>query len=172
MFESCPALEYLHVNHGVVQSFAAGAGEVLTKLPCAFNCLIRLRLSEICLRELDEVSGAFCLMRSSPCLHDLEIKVFNNDDSEIPAPSLEGSADVTFNHLRTVKLEGIIGTKIEMQLIKLLLAKSPMLVRMQIEPGQGDNSPQARLKVLAELTRFRRASTEAEVVYEVDCNPV
>ncbi|XP_059315424.1 F-box/FBD/LRR-repeat protein At1g13570-like [Lycium ferocissimum] len=84
-FDSCHALEHLHVNHGVVQSLAAGAGEVLTKLPCAFNCLRRLRLSDISLRELDEVSGAFCLIRSSPYLHDMEIKVFNDDDGEIPA---------------------------------------------------------------------------------------
>ncbi|XP_059315545.1 uncharacterized protein LOC132066200 [Lycium ferocissimum] len=151
----------------VVQSLATGAGEVPTRLPCAFNRLGHLRLSDISLRELDEVSGAFCLIRSCPYLHDMEIKVFHDDDSEIPAlDSLESFADVTFNHLRTVKLEGIIGTKLEMQLIKLLLAKAPVLIRMQIEPGVGDNSPQTRLQVLVELTRFRRASTEA-VVYNL-----
>ena len=41
---------------------------------------------------------------------------------------------VTLNHLRTVEIEGITGTILDMQLIKLLLAKSPMLVRMLIEP--------------------------------------
>lgn len=44
------------------------------------------------------------------------------NDSEIPTlDSLESFANVKFNYLRVVNLEGIIDTKLEMQLIKLLL---------------------------------------------------
>ncbi|MCE3215900.1 hypothetical protein HAX54_004022 [Datura stramonium] len=41
--------------------------------------------------------------------------------------------DVRFDHLKEVKLIDIIGSKPEMQIIKLLLAKSPVLVRMIVE---------------------------------------
>ncbi|KAJ8544803.1 hypothetical protein K7X08_017386 [Anisodus acutangulus] len=43
-------------------------------------------------------------------------------------------SDVTLNHLRTVKFIRITGTKPEMELIKLLLEKSPTLVRMEMNP--------------------------------------
>ncbi|KAK4707636.1 hypothetical protein R3W88_028561 [Solanum pinnatisectum] len=41
---------------------------------------------------------------------------------------LASFSDVTLNHLRTVQLKGVEGLKLELQLIKLLLTKSPMLV--------------------------------------------
>ncbi|KAM3203585.1 hypothetical protein P3L10_031211 [Capsicum annuum] len=53
-----------------------------------------------------------------------------------------------------------------MQLIKVLLAKSPALVKMVIEPCRMED--QKSLKVLAEITNFQRASSKAQVVYNVD----
>lgn len=90
-------------------------------------------------------------------------------------------SDVTFNHLRIVKIKGITGTEPEMQLIKVLLAKSPVLVKMFIDPKVvGDQNLKDRsiqeladitnfyLKLLAEITKFQRASPKAEVVYNLD----
>lgn len=85
----------------------------------------------------------------------------NDDVDEVSA----SFSDVMLNHLRTVKFTGTTGIKPEMELIKLPLDKSPMLVRMIVEPDQGDGSCEIRLKRLAELTKFRRASPEAEVLY-------
>ncbi|KAF3649565.1 hypothetical protein FXO37_18903 [Capsicum annuum] len=87
--------------------------------------------------------------------------VTNDDVDEVSA----SFSDVMLNHLRTVKFTGTTGIKPEMELIKLPLDKSPMLVRMIVEPDQGDGSCEIRLKRLAELTKFRRASPEAEVLY-------
>lgn len=76
-------------------------------------------------------------------------------------------SDVTLNHLRVVHFAGITGTDPEMQLIKFLLAKSPMLTRMLIKPSVGDDTPKSRIEVLAEITQFRRALPRAEVVYKL-----
>ncbi|XP_016438129.1 F-box/FBD/LRR-repeat protein At1g13570 isoform X2 [Nicotiana tabacum] len=81
---------------------------------------------------------------------------------EIPA----SFSDMTFNLLRTVKLKGVTGKGSEMQLIKVLLAKSPALLRMVIDPSVEEDKKS--LKVLAEITKFQRASSKAEVVYNVD----
>nr|XP_016513435.1 PREDICTED: F-box/FBD/LRR-repeat protein At1g13570-like isoform X2 [Nicotiana tabacum] len=81
---------------------------------------------------------------------------------EIPA----SFSDMTFNYLRTVKLRHVTGIGPEMQLIKVLLAKSPALLRMVIDPEVGEDKKS--LKVLAEITKFQRASSKAEVVYNVD----
>ncbi|XP_059316443.1 uncharacterized protein LOC132067270 [Lycium ferocissimum] len=75
-------------------------------------------------------------------------------------------SDMTFNQLKTVEICGVAGTKAEMQLIKVLLAKSPVLVRMVIKPCIMEDKKS--LKVLTEITKFHRASSRAEVVYNVD----
>ena len=41
---------------------------------------------------------------------------------------------MTFNHLRTVKIYDVTEVAAEMQLIKVLLEKSPTLVRMITKP--------------------------------------
>ncbi|PHT41633.1 hypothetical protein CQW23_20487 [Capsicum baccatum] len=72
-------------------------------------------------------------------------------EDEIPA----SFSDVTYNYLRAVKIKGVAGAKVEMQLIKVLLAKSLVLRRMVIDPDiEGDES----LKELAQITKFQWAS--------------
>lgn len=104
--------------------------EVPRRLSVALNYLKRLCAS---LDGLDDLSCALCLLRSSPYLQHLEVKVSMDElDDEVEVSA--SFSVVTLNHLRTVEIEGITGTILDMQLIKLLLAKSPMLVRMLIEP--------------------------------------
>ncbi|PHU25043.1 hypothetical protein BC332_03375 [Capsicum chinense] len=105
---------------------------------------------------IKKMSGGSC---SGP--NKLLSPVTNDDVDEVSA----SFSDVMLNHLRTVKFTGTTGIKPEMELIKLPLDKSPMLVRMIVEPDQGDGSCEIRLKRLAELTKFWRQSPEAEVLY-------
>ncbi|KAM3328245.1 hypothetical protein P3S68_032937 [Capsicum galapagoense] len=58
------------------------------------------------------------------------------------------------------------GAPAEIQLIKVLLAKSPVLVKMVIEPRGME--VKKSLEVLLEIKRFKRASSKAKVVYTVD----
>ena len=81
---------------------------------------------------------------------------------EIPA----SFSDITFNHLRTVKFYDVLLEEVEMQLIKVLLAKSPALVKMVIKPCQMETKKS--LNILAEITKFQQASSKVEVVYLVD----
>ncbi|KAH0648958.1 hypothetical protein KY285_034206 [Solanum tuberosum] len=81
--------------------------------------------------------------------------------NEIPS----SFSDVTLDHLRSVKLEGITGTKTEIEFIKLLLSKSPVLLRMLIQQKIANVSAETRLKVVTEITKFPRASPKAEVYY-------
>ena len=73
---------------------------------------------------------------------------------------------MTFNHLRTVKIYDVIGVAAEMQFIKVLLAKSPTLVRIITKPCETEDKKS--FKVLAEVIKFQRTSSKAEVVYSVD----
>lgn len=75
---------------------------------------------------------------------------------------------MTLNYLKTVKVVGIIGTKLDMLLIKLLLAKSPILVKMLIEPDLQWVDDEKGVKILADLTTFQRASGKAEVECQLE----
>ena len=71
-----------------------------------------------------------------------------------------------FNHLRTIKIYDVTRVAAEMPLIKVLLAKSPTLVRMITKPLETEDKES--FKALAEVTKFQRTSSKAEVVYSVD----
>ena len=43
-------------------------------------------------------------------------------------------SDITFNHLRTVMFYDVLLEEVEMQLIKVLLAKSPATVKVVVKP--------------------------------------
>ncbi|XP_069153758.1 F-box/FBD/LRR-repeat protein At1g13570 [Solanum lycopersicum] len=167
-FESFSALEHLHLND---MFFVAGAGEVPTRLSYDLYCVKHLCISSVYLSDSNEVSCALCLIKSFPNLQSLEIKV-EGDDNDIPALNsleVERFSDMTFNHLRKVKLLQTNGTIPEIQLIKLLLAKSPELMKVIIEPCLVDEA--ATVKMLTELIQFQRASTKARVVYKSDKHP-
>ncbi|KAM3203588.1 hypothetical protein P3L10_031214 [Capsicum annuum] len=70
------------------------------------------------------------------------------------------------NVLDGAPVEAIPGAPAEIQLIKVLLAKSPVLVKMVIEPRGME--VKKSLEVLLEIKRFKRASSKAKVVYTVD----
>ncbi|XP_059307224.1 F-box/FBD/LRR-repeat protein At1g13570-like [Lycium ferocissimum] len=161
-FQSHPALEHLHLEYGSAQFLVA---EAPTRLSSALNYLKHLYVS---LDELNDLSCALCLIRSSPCLQDLEVEVsMEESDDKVDEVSASFS-DVGLNQVKTVKIAGIIGTKLEMELIKLLLAKSPMLVRMIIQPDQLLVDKEKGVKILAELSTFQRASRKAEVECQLE----
>ncbi|KAK4376876.1 hypothetical protein RND71_003172 [Anisodus tanguticus] len=157
-FESFSALEHLFLN----MLFAAEASEVPTRLPFNLNCVKKLDIN-VDLYNSTEVSCALCLIRSFPYLQYMEIQEayykYDIADYRVELPS-----DVMFNHLREVKLTLASGSIIEMQLAKLLLAKSPMLVSMLFKSCAVKGSATVK-KLVAELTKFQCASPKAEVVF-------
>lgn len=168
-FQLLTALEHLYLECGTVQFLVPGAAEVPRRLSSPLNSLKRFNIS---LHGLADISFAFCLIRSSPYIQHIKLEVYHlryalsgepeasNEVDEV----LARSSDVTLNHLRTVQLGGVVGIKFELQLIKLLLTKSPMLVRMLIEPSTVGDYDGRRDKILAELTTIQCASRKAEVV--------
>ncbi|KAH0711309.1 hypothetical protein KY289_007268 [Solanum tuberosum] len=167
-FQLLSALEHLYLANGSDQFLVTGAAEVPRRLSSPLNYLKRFNIT---LWRLADFSIALCLIRSSPYIQDIEMEVYCSRDylsEKLEASNevdevLASFSDVTLNHLRTVQLEGVGGIKLELQLIKLLLTKSPMLVKMLIDPSSGDNYDARRDKILA-ATTVQRASSKANVV--------
>uniref|UniRef100_A0A5B6ZGW5 F-box domain-containing protein n=1 Tax=Davidia involucrata TaxID=16924 RepID=A0A5B6ZGW5_DAVIN len=165
-FDSLP-VENLHMDYHYVKSLAAGG--IPERLPTTLDHLKILKLSNICFGVLNEVACALLLIRSSPNLHKVTIKAFGST-IDVTNPVLEflnvqGYSDVSLNQLREVEMLSISGMKTELEFIKLLLAKSPMLQNMLIEPDSGKVVDKG-LMILKEVIQFRRASPNAEIMYK------
>ncbi|MCD9560891.1 hypothetical protein HAX54_019714 [Datura stramonium] len=158
IFESCSALEHLSINFFRYRFFAEEGYEAPTRLPFNLNSVKHFYLPDILLVESYKLSYALCLIRSFPYLEYLEIQVHHGDDSDTDDEYTEDSrelqclSDVTFNHLRDVKLVYFSGSTSEMQFIKLLLANSPVLERMLIDRRFLDQEAlDTRLEIFAEI---------------------
>jgi hypothetical protein len=62
--------------------------------------------------------------------------------------------------LQLVKIQDISGTKSELDFIRFLLLYSPVLEKMIVKPVEN-----VKPELITELIRFRRASGQAEVIY-------
>ncbi|XP_019260791.1 PREDICTED: uncharacterized protein LOC109238768 [Nicotiana attenuata] len=98
----------------------------------------------------------------------MEIEVpYEEDYDDMPALEcleVEHFSDVTFNHLQEVKLILPTGHIPELQLMKLLLAKSPLLRRLLIESYLDKEDAESR--IFGELADYQHASPEVEVSYQ------
>lgn len=63
--------------------------------------------------------------------------------------------------LRRVKINGIAGTKPELEFIRLLLLGSPALEKMTVKPA----SVTCGWEIVKKLLQYRRASVYAEIIY-------
>lgn len=108
------------------------------------------------------ISFMLCLFQRAPKLQKLEISAC----TFVQVPSdITFEEDCHFNHLQSAKINGGLGTdssaRIVLQLIKMILLSSPVLEVMIIEAP----IPAAeKLNIAMELLRYRRASTNAEII--------
>ncbi|KAF7124488.1 hypothetical protein RHSIM_Rhsim12G0068900 [Rhododendron simsii] len=168
LLDSIPVIEFLELDFRYVKGLAACG--VPTRLPATLNNLKKIVLYDICFDERDEVSVLICLIRSSPNLEKITIHVSSDlffffslfMIVDLDFSELHGCSDVSLNQLRKVDMKNVSGTKLELEFIKLLLEKSLMLETMLIELKAENVAGESR--IVEELTRFRRASPQAEMI--------
>ncbi|GMP58387.1 hypothetical protein CsSME_00022070 [Camellia sinensis var. sinensis] len=170
---SLPVIDFLRLDYFYIQYMAADG--VPKRLPTTLKRLKTLRLTEICFGELEEILVMLCLIRSSPNLQKMTIRVHTNEsvaiDSVLELLEMQEWSDVTLNRLRQVEMRSLSGSRPELEFIKLLFAKSPVLETMLIEPNSAVVVDRG-LGILKEASRFRRLSPRAEIKFEnsdVDC---
>ncbi|XP_019230366.1 PREDICTED: F-box/FBD/LRR-repeat protein At1g13570-like [Nicotiana attenuata] len=167
-FGSLPALKDLNLDYFIIKTLIAGIDEIPVRLPMLLLCLRQLYLCEIRISELDDIRCLFCLIRSSPYLEEIGMEAFNDKGDELPVLEFleaEYHSDMKLNQLTKVSLKEISGTKPEMELIKLLLAKSLKLETMLIEPCIEPESPQTLVEILKQVNEFQRASPKTKVKF-------
>ncbi|KAG5521285.1 hypothetical protein RHGRI_033740 [Rhododendron griersonianum] len=164
LLDSVPEIEFLELDFCYVKGIAACG--VPKRLPTTLNNLKYIMLYDICFGQRDVVSVLICLICSSPNLEEITIYALPNKTSAIPIVQdfveVHVCSDVTLNQLRKVDMKNVSGTKLELEFIKHLLAKSSMLETMLIELNSKDVN---ELRIVKELTGFRRASPLAEMKF-------
>ncbi|KAL4561352.1 hypothetical protein LXL04_033517 [Taraxacum kok-saghyz] len=136
MLSKLPEIKALSVN-GLF--FKAVIAENIPKwLPNAVNSLKCIWLLQFEVGDLDQLEGALCLIRNSPNLETLILKmgshVIDRHDVGPAADHLESPncLDCTLNKLQTVEITSLQGSRIELLFIKLLLAHSPSFNKFTI----------------------------------------
>ncbi|KAK4715830.1 hypothetical protein R3W88_014168 [Solanum pinnatisectum] len=142
------------------------------RVPDGLRWQLNLQSLKICDFQIsvESISCVFCLLRSSPNLHEIEInEVVKVDETIRHTDELLDYLSEAVNEvsealrmIRTVRLRKFKGTSTEMYLIKVMLAHSPKLERMIIEQYKKSNVTYQHLK---KLVSYRRASPNAKIKY-------
>ncbi|KAF8407763.1 hypothetical protein HHK36_006899 [Tetracentron sinense] len=180
-------LEKLGMYHHFLQILARGS--IPERLPVTLDYLKSITL-EMNFNDLDETSVVLCLLRSSPNLQELWLQVSGLDFTTVSVEEFweaQHCLDCSMNQLRVVKVSGISGARPQLEVIKFLLANSPVLEILSVTPWPNikeklANSPVLEMLIIAprpkvkekrmlqELVRFPCASSKAEIEYNSEFN--
>ncbi|KAL1814961.1 hypothetical protein ACET3Z_017535 [Daucus carota] len=108
------------------------------------------------------------LIRCSPNLRHLYIKLGNGVYSSNNMDALDfvvSTAHMILDKLEVVEMHGMVGSKAEFQLIKLLLASTPRLRRIELHK-EITVDPEEELRILQELLQIPRASTSSKIIWK------
>lgn len=72
--------------------------------------------------------------------------------------------DMVLDHLKTVKISGMVGLRAELEFIKLLLASSPSLRWIKLL-NTAVSDPREESRISRVLLQFPRASTAAQIIW-------
>ncbi|KAK9051148.1 hypothetical protein SSX86_027774 [Deinandra increscens subsp. villosa] len=169
LLQSVPLIKELVVSEDYVKCLSAGG--MPHKLPTPLAYLKYLCL-DVCLMYHNEVSSALCIIRSSPVLENLIIVMYGNE--KLPAQKTptnffdpEDCSNLKLDHLETFKIEWFSNLPLEMEFVRLILAKSPVLKKVQLELNDNVYDDE-ELEMLRNLVRypFPRASPSAQLIIE------
>ncbi|EPS65737.1 hypothetical protein M569_09037, partial [Genlisea aurea] len=159
-FASLPHIQRLEVQSFFLKYLAAGSIPVELPAPCTNLNYLSIRIN---FNDLSDNLATLCLLRSSPNLHELEILVRTEEQfGSWKSLTVSGSYyDFALFRLRSMRVVGVSGQKLELDFVKFVLESAPVLEKVTVKP----TTAECGWDVVKELLRFRRASMFAEIVY-------
>ncbi|XP_071735695.1 F-box/FBD/LRR-repeat protein At1g13570-like [Rutidosis leptorrhynchoides] len=166
-FQCAPLIHTLRISKYYMKLFAA-AGGMPNKLPTPLH-LKRVDLN-VCLREQDVITFALCIIRSSPNLVKLLFEMYDNEElstqeSFVNFVDLQDDLSLTLDNLEHFDILSFSNNKFEMEFVKLIMAKSPVLKIARITLKYGVSAAE-ELKILRDLIYlpFPRASHSGKLI--------
>lgn len=168
LFECLPVIENLSILLASVECF--GEDGIPQELPNALVHMRYLYIGEICFIHKYGLPILALLMRSSPKLEKLKLKILDDswveksDRSDHVTP--EDYSDIWLEHLKELEIENMIYRETELDFVKLVLAKSPVLKKVRIfiheEVGMVE-----QMQIVETLLDPPRASLEVQIIVEI-----
>ncbi|KAL6012590.1 hypothetical protein ACLOJK_003079 [Asimina triloba] len=134
-------------------------GVVPKKLLTTYEHLKHLYLS-IDFSNVNEISSAFCLITSSPCLQKLQIHSMVEETFD-PHEFVWEAPGFMLNCLHSMEITGTIGGKNELDLLEFVLANAPLLSMMTIQMKYIRDEA----AFLRSLVQCQRASTQVKIKF-------
>ncbi|CAM8904505.1 unnamed protein product [Rhodiola kirilowii] len=137
-----------------------------TSLPATLHFHKTLTLLEIDITSPQCIHFILCIFKSSPNLQKLNVGIHPSDIREEGALQfldMKIKEPQTLNSLLTVKIKGLLGSKVEIMFVKLILSSTPVLETMYLT-GE-DMVEEAEFTLMSELLKCKRPSSQARVMY-------
>ncbi|KAK1374525.1 F-box domain-containing protein [Heracleum sosnowskyi] len=179
-----PRIQILFLHSFFLEFLEPGA---VTMKRLTTKNLVCMSLHHFEFYDLVRIRNVLCLMSSSTNLRSLYLymdgKVKSKDGLDLVGSSehMVGSSEhmvssvvqylqsptlveMIFDKLQTVKIHNMVGSRAELQFIKLLLASSPLLRWIKLLNTTIDD-PKEESRILKELMSFPRASKAAQIIW-------
>ncbi|CAI9278694.1 unnamed protein product [Lactuca saligna] len=130
LFKCLPLIQAVNFSRVYMKHFAAGG--MSQKLPTSLVYLRILILDHVCFHNQDERSSILCVINSSPNLEYIKLKMIRPDRQYTVLDPQEYS-DLNLAHLKELEIISFHNYTLEMEIVKLIMAKSPLLQKARIE---------------------------------------
>ncbi|XP_076909020.1 F-box/FBD/LRR-repeat protein At1g13570-like [Bidens hawaiensis] len=110
---------------------------------------------DVCLAKQNHISSVLCVIRSSPMLEHIAFQMYDNEKLHIQQTRTnfldsENHPDLKLDHLETLMISFFRSLPFEMEFVKLVMTKSPVLKNVQIELNE-DVSVDKELEILRDM---------------------
>ncbi|KAI3822966.1 hypothetical protein L1987_10569 [Smallanthus sonchifolius] len=168
LFDCLPVIENLSFGFGIIECFAHDG--IPQELLIALVHLKYLCIKDICFIHNYGLPILVLLIKSSPNLEKLKLEILDDSWVEISERRdsfrLEDDSDIWLEHLNELEIINMIYRNAELDFVKLILAKSPVLKKLRIFLYNEVAKDEA-LHVSGILKQSPHASADAEVIVEI-----
>ncbi|XP_076946190.1 F-box/FBD/LRR-repeat protein At1g13570-like [Bidens hawaiensis] len=164
LFRCMPSIRLLQISNHYIKYLSAGG------MPHKFpTSLVHLKDLSLHVTEQNEISSALCIIRSSPELAQIRFLMYRDEKlpvQQTPVKFLdpENHPELKLDYLEILEIKKFSNSPLEMEVVKLIMAKSPELENVEIELDS-NISVGEELKILRDfvLLSFPRASASAKL---------
>nr|KAJ0208748.1 hypothetical protein LSAT_V11C400165090 [Lactuca sativa] len=166
LFKCLPSVQVVNISRVYIKHFTAGG--MSQKFPTSLVYLRILVLDQVCFPKQDELSSTLCVINSSPNLEKIKMKMIALAGQTLTTLlDPEDYSGLNLDHLKGLEITGFHNYALEMEFMKLIMAKSPLLKKARIELST-TVSVDEEVKMLRDLVlhSFPRASPTAKFIIQ------
>ncbi|XP_071730931.1 F-box/FBD/LRR-repeat protein At1g13570-like isoform X2 [Rutidosis leptorrhynchoides] len=137
LFNSIPVIEHLTLDVWDCQYF--GRGVIPREVATSLVHLKYLRLQGMCFLENQWFRFLLLMLRSSPNLEKLGLQMLceHDDHEDLYSVTMQDCSDIWLEHLIEFEITSYLNKKHDLEFVKLILAKSPVLKKVRYYQDTG-----------------------------------